>query len=176
MSLPIVADVRFGASPRVAGWLLAAWGGGALAGTFVVMPAVKKLTALRLGAIAGIGMAVPLWFLPLGQPAVTIALILVISGIFVPMLNAPGFALLTTRPPAELRGQVITFFVTANLLAGPAAYVAAGPLFTHFGLMRVLAAVAIGVTLCAAVLLTFLRPAVAHGQQPAPVEALTRGT
>ena len=87
------------------------------------------------------------------------------------MLNAPAFALLTTRPPAELRAQVMTFFVTANLLAGPVAYVAAGPLFAHFGLAPVLIGVAIGVTLCAGLLFTFLRPAAAGQDDAGPFPA-----
>jgi len=157
IALPIMADIRFGANPQVAGWLLAAWGGGAVAGTFLVMPLVRRIRPLVLGVIAGAGLAVPLWFLPIGQPAATIAVIMVVSGIFVPLLNAPGFALLTTRPPAELRPQVMTFFVSANLLAGPLAYALAGPLFGHFGLERVLFVVAAGATGCAALLLSFLR-------------------
>jgi MFS family permease len=169
IALPVTADIRFGANPKVAGWLLAAWGGGALAGTFVVMPAVQRIPPLRLGALAGIGMAVPLWFLPIRQPVLSIAAIMLISGLFIPMLNAPAFALLTTRPPAELRAQVMTFFVTANLLAGPVAYVAAGPLFAHFGLAPVLIGVAIGVTLCAGLLFTFLRPAAAGQDDAGPV-------
>lgn len=171
IALPIMADIRFAANPKVAGWLLAAWGGGALAGTFLVMPAVQRIPPLRLGAIAAIGLAVPLWLLPIDQPAWTVAVLMAVSGVFIPMLNAPAFALLTTRPPAELRAQVMTFFVTASLLAGPLAYVVSGPLFSHFGLTPVLTGVAIGVTLCAGLLISFLRTAAEAGAQAAEADA-----
>ncbi|MFD0632354.1 hypothetical protein [Catenulispora yoronensis] len=75
--------------------------------------------------------------------------ILLASGIGVPMLNAPLISILSTHPPAELRAQVMTALVTANLLAGPLAYAVAGPLFTHWGTGRVLAVTAAGMTVCA---------------------------
>ena len=172
IALPIMADVRFGASPQVAGWLLAAWGAGAITGTFLVMPLVRRIQPLLLGVLGGVGLAVPLWFLPISQPAATVAIIMVVSGVFVPLLNAPGIALLTTRPPAELRPQVMTFFVSTNLLAGPLAYAVAGPLFAHFGLGPILIAVAAGATACTALLLSFLRaPQAAPAPRAAQEEA-----
>ena len=172
IALPIMADVRFGASPQVAGWLLAAWGAGAITGTFLVMPLVRRIQPLLLGVLGGVGLAVPLWFLPITQPAATVAIIMVVSGVFVPLLNAPGIALLTTRPPAELRPQVMTFFVSTNLLAGPLAYAVAGPLFAHFGLGPILIAVAAGATACTALLLSFLRaPQAAPAPRAAQEEA-----
>jgi MFS family permease len=157
MALPLLADTRFHGDPRVAGALLGAWGGGAFLGTFAVMPALKRASPMRLGAIGGIAMAIPLWFIWINQPAVSLGVIMAVSGLFVPMLNAPGFAILTSRPPVELRAQVMTFFVSANTIAGPVAYVVAGVLFAKLGARPVLIAVGIGVTLCAGVLVSFLR-------------------
>jgi MFS family permease len=157
MCLPVLADTSFGHSPRVAGALLAAWGGGAFLGTFAVMPAVQRIPPLRLGALGGIAMAIPLWFMWISQPSYTLGILMAVSGLFVPMLNAPGLAILTSRPPAGLRTQVMTFFVTAATLAGPVAFIGAGFLLTHLGVRPVLIAIAIGTSVCALILATLLR-------------------
>jgi MFS family permease len=154
ISLPVMAFERYGANPHIAGWLLAAWGGGAVIGTVAVVRLVGRIPPLRLGAIAGLAMAVPLWFLPLDQPATSVAAIMLFAGFFIPMLNAPAITVLTTRPPPALRPQVVTFFVTAATVASPVAYAAAGALFGRFGSGPVLLAVAAGVTGCGLVLLT----------------------
>jgi MFS family permease len=174
ISLPILAKVRYGGDPRIAGWLLAAWGGGALLGTFGVMRLAKRLPPMRMGALGGLCMAIPLWFLPLHQPAITVGISLLVCGVFTSMLNSPLIALLTTRPPAALRAQVVTFTVTTNFLAAPLAYVIAGSLFSRFGLSHVQLAVAIAITACALLLISLIRydPAAAQdGAAPAPAPA-----
>lgn len=159
MSLPLLADIRYEHNPHVAGWLLAAFGGGAVVGTFSVVRLASRISPLLLGALGGIGIAIPMWFLPMPQPVVTVTLIMIISGTFVPMLNAPVFSITTTRPPPHLRAQVMTVVTTATQLIGPAAYAIAGPLFTEFGLADVQLAAAAGLTLCALVLLNLARTA-----------------
>jgi MFS family permease len=159
ISLPILADIRFGANPHVAGWLLAAWGGGAVLGAFGVAPALQKVPPLTLGALGAVALAIPLWLLPIRQPVATIAAIMIVSGVFVPVLNAPLLGVLSVRPPAELRAQVLSFAVTMSLLASPLAYVVAGTLFSHFGLSKVFIGVAAAATLCALLLLTLVRGA-----------------
>jgi predicted MFS family arabinose efflux permease len=157
ISLPLIADVRFGGNPHVAGWLLAAWGGGAVAGAFGVAPALQKVPPLTLGALGAVALAIPLWLLAIHQPVATLAVILIVSGVFVPVLNAPLLGVLSVRPPEALRPQVLSFVVTMSLLASPVAYVVAGTLFSHFGLARVYIGVAAGATLCALLLLTLIR-------------------
>jgi MFS family permease len=131
-SLPVMADLRFHGNARVAGALLAAWGGGALLG------------ALTIGKLAG--KIEPLW---LGAGA---ALALDAAGVFTPLLNAPLLTLLMTRTAPEVRAQAITFVLTANLLAGPAAYALSGVLFSKWGIEPVLAVVAAGLLVCALIL------------------------
>ena len=51
-SLPVLVVTSYHANPRILGWLFGAFGGGALVGAFVSMPAVRKVEPLTLGASA----------------------------------------------------------------------------------------------------------------------------
>lgn len=144
-SLPYVADIRFGHNPDVAGLLLAAWGAGGVVGAVLIGYLAAKVTPMRLGAGAALAMAAALWLLPWQEPAVLIGLALFLSGIFVPLLNAPLMTLLMTRTSPEDRAQAVTFVVTANLIAGPVAYAATGFCFQAWGLQNVLVIVAAGI-------------------------------
>jgi len=108
-SIPVVADRSFGVDARVAGWLFAAWGAGAMIGLFGVMQFAAKLPPLKMGALAAVALALPLWLLVLPLNAWEFGLVLLVSGVFTPMLNAPLITLLMLRTPAELRAQAITF-------------------------------------------------------------------
>lgn len=153
-SVPVITEQRYDADPRVAGLLFAAWGAGALIGTFGVMRIAAKLPPMRLGAVAGVLLALPLWVLGLPLSAWQFGLVLFVSGVFTPMLNAPLITLILLRSPEHLRAKVITSVMTANLLAGPLGYALAGPAFERLGLTVVLLIVAGGVTLAALTLVT----------------------
>ena len=170
IALPVLADRSFQGDARTAGWLLAVWGLGALTGTIALMPLLRRIAPLKLGALAAVAMAVPLWALPFSHVAVVIGTLLLISGFFIPLLNAPGITLLTTRPPLELQAQVVTFFVTANLLMGPLAYVVAGAVVTHQGTGVLFAAAAVAATVCAAIMASLVRIPIgaAPGSGPVP--------
>jgi MFS family permease len=157
ISMPLLATSRYNGNPHVAGWLFGAFGAGAVAGTFLVIRLSKRIPPLHLGCIGGLALVVPLWFLPLPQPALSVVSIMAVCGIFIPMLNAPLFSLVSTRPPEALRAQVMTFITTATQLAGPVAYAVAGVLFGLFGLAPVQLAAVIGLTVCGAVLLSSWR-------------------
>ena len=154
MAMPILALQRYNADPHVAGWLASAWGGGAVAGSLLVAPLVKRMAPLRLGAVAGIPAAAALWFLAPALPAYGAAIALLISGISTPLINAPLISVLSTRPPGHLVAQVISLVVTANLIAGPVAYLAAGPLFSGYGPGPVMTGVAVGFTVAACILVS----------------------
>ena len=49
-SLPALAYLRFGQDPKIVGWLFAAFGIGALAGSVLAMKAVDRFAPLRLAA------------------------------------------------------------------------------------------------------------------------------
>lgn len=153
-SLPVLTRLRYDADPRVAGLLYAAWGGGALIGTLVVLPAARRITPLRLGAIGAIGLTIPLWLLFLDLSEWQFALALMISGLFTPILNAPVITLMMLLAPVDLRAKVITFILSMNLITGPLAYALTGPALDRWGLTPVYAFVALGVSGASAVLVS----------------------
>jgi MFS family permease len=156
-SIPVVADRSYGVDPRVAGLLFAAWGAGAMIGLFGVMRYAAKLPPLQMGALAAVALALPLWLLALPLNAWEFGLVLLVSGVFTPMLNAPLITLLMLRTPPHLRVQAITFVMTANLVAGPAGYALAGPAFQYWGMRATFLLVAGGISVAALLMTTIVR-------------------
>jgi MFS family permease len=153
LALPVLTRARYDADPHVAGWLLAAWGGGTAVGTLVVARLAGKLSPTRIAAFGGLGVALPLWFVPWDQPAVSLAVAVAVSCMFLPAISAPAVALLTLRPPKHLRPHVMPVFAAAATVAGPIAYGTAGMLFDRVPAGTVLVGVAVGASLCAVLLL-----------------------
>ncbi len=75
-------------------------------------------------------------------PAVVAALAL--SSFFGPIVNAPLISVITMRTPQAIRAKVMTGVITAAMLAGPAALIAAGPLLDAWGARPVFLLVAAG--------------------------------
>jgi MFS family permease len=153
-SFPVLTHVRYGEDPRVAGLFYAAWGGGALIGTLAVLPAARRYEPLVLSAIGAVGLAIPLWLLVLELSVWQFALVLLVSGVFTPVLNAPVITLMMMLAPVELRTKVITFILSMNLLAGPVAYALTGPVLDRWGVPPLYVGVALGVSVAAGVLVT----------------------
>jgi predicted MFS family arabinose efflux permease len=156
-SLPVIADLRFDADARIAGMFFGAWGAGALVGTFGVMGLLQKLPPMRIGALAAVALAAPLWLLPLSLSAWGLALVLFVSGVFTPMLNAPLITLIMLRTPPDIRPQTITFVMTASLLASPIGFAVTGPIIEHRGVSAVMWLVAAGCSVAALVLLSLIK-------------------
>lgn len=168
-SLPVLTTEEFGGDPRVNGLLYASWGAGAVLGTFGVMRYASRMSPIQMGAMAGVGVAAPLWLLLLPHHnAITFGTVLLVSGVFTPMLNAPVVTLIMLRAPEAIRPQVIAFVITANMLAGPLGYALAGPALDQFGTLPVLLVVAIGVSLAAVTMLTLVRRRDEESVQPVP--------
>ncbi|MGW4820650.1 MFS transporter [Streptomyces sp. NPDC004227] len=157
LALPVMAKSRYDANPHVAGWLLAAWGGGTALGTVVVARLARRISPTRFAACGGVGAAVVLWLLPWDQPAATAALTVGASCMFLPAVTAPAVTLMMLRPPEHLRPHVFPVFGAAVFVASPVAYATAGVLFEHLSVSTVLVAVAAGASLCALVLLNLAR-------------------
>jgi predicted MFS family arabinose efflux permease len=136
-SLPVVTAERYGEDPRVAGMLYAAMGAGALIGTMVVLPFANRVAPMRLGAVGAVGLSTPLWLLVVGLDAWQFALVMLVSGVFTPILNAPVIAQIMLRAPEQVRAKVLAFVLTSNALAGPVAYALTGPALDRWGLTTV---------------------------------------
>lgn len=156
-SLPVLARTRYGGHVAVAGLLYTCWGGGALLGVLLLSKVANRLPPIPMGAAAAVCLALPLWLLAFPLPAWGLSAVLLVSGVFTPMLNAPLITLIMLRTPEELRAQVIAFVMTANLLVGPVGYAVTGPLLGWTSVRTVFLIMAAGVSAAAGVLCLLLR-------------------
>jgi hypothetical protein len=126
-AVPALAFAAYGRDPRVAGVLLAAWGGGAMAGGLAAYRLVATRDPRRLGAAGWAMQAAPLWLPPVAPPAWLAAAALAASGVANGIRVPPIAALTADRIPAPLRAETLTLISSLVLGAGFAALLAAGP-------------------------------------------------
>jgi MFS family permease len=143
-SLPVLAFDEFDGSSTIAGLFFAAFGAGAVVGSVLAIKLVPKFDPIRLGAVALVCLTIPIPLLGLPIPAGAVMLVLFVSSIFGPLVNAPLIGLLTMRTPEALRPKVMTGVLTMALLAGPIGLVVVGPLLQDWGPRPVLLFVAAG--------------------------------
>ncbi len=167
-SFPVLAYVRYDQSPRVAGFLFAAWGAGSVAGSVLAYRLIVRMPPLRLAAIGAVVTSLPLWFLVPDLPVWGVALVLVVSGGAIPAINAPYIALLQTRVPPALRAQVLQTLLTINTLLAPLGFALAGPLLSWLGVQGVYVLVAVLASFATLVFLDGIRGEVG---EPAPEAA-----
>jgi hypothetical protein len=144
ISLPVLAFHEFGGSSRVAGAFFAAFGGGAVIGSVIAMQIVPRFDPVRLGAAALLGLSLPLPLLALRLPVWGVVVVLMVSSLFGPIVNAPLIGVTTMRTPEALRAKVMTGVLTFALLAGPLGLFLGGPLLQWIGPHPVFVIVAAG--------------------------------
>ena len=88
-------------------------------------PEVRPGPARR---VALVGLALPLPLLALHLPVWGVVLVLFVSSLFGPLVNAPLIGVITMRTPEALRAKVMTAVLTFALLAGPLGLFLGGPL------------------------------------------------
>jgi predicted MFS family arabinose efflux permease len=140
----VLAFQEFGGSSRVAGVFFAAFGAGAVVGSVIAVKIVPRFDPVRLGASALVGLAVPLPLLALHLPVWGVVLVLFVSSLFGPLVNAPLIGVITMRTPEALRAKVMTAVLTFALLAGPLGLFLGGPLLQALGPHAVFLIVAAG--------------------------------
>lgn len=148
--IPVFILLRHGSS-TLSGVLLGAFGGGALLGTFLVGPALRRLSNLRLAVLgrAGQGIAFLALLLPLGPGALTVFLVVV--GLLNGVSNAPMAAVRTAAIPAPLRSSTLTVIAAGALSGGTLGLAAAGTAVESAGIQRTFMGLAI-VQACGAAL------------------------
>jgi MFS family permease len=126
-TIPVLALHHGGAT--VAGWLLAAYGAGSVAGGLLSTRARRAggptagLAVAGLAAAAwGLALPVPTWFWGLAIAGTGIA-----TGLFYPRF----FAAMTTAAPPELRARVLASVTIAISVPGPLGFLAAGLVSEH---------------------------------------------
>jgi predicted MFS family arabinose efflux permease len=123
-TLPVVARRRFHASARLAGWLLASYGAGSVAGGLISSRA--RSASERTPAFAMMAMAATTWPLLAPVPAWAVGLAIAANGVCSGLFFPRFFADLTVRTPPRLRARVMASATTAMSATGPLGFVGAG--------------------------------------------------
>ena len=142
VSVPVLVVTRFDADPRVAGWLLASFGVGAVAGNVVAFRLLGRVDGMTVIAVCIMGQALPLWLLTIDLPAAAYCAALGLSGLANGLVNPSIHAFMTLRVPPALRPSVMTTMVVFFGLTQPIGVLGAGPVLDEFGVEPVLVAFA----------------------------------
>ena len=149
-AVPVLAFAAYDRNAALAGILLGAWGAGAVAGSVVAFRLVQSHAALRLGAIAWVLQAVPLWLLVITPgPALALAA-LALSGFGNGVRVPPIAGVATNRIPQRVRAETLTVSSALVLGGGFVALLLAGPALESLGAAAVFGAVAATQTAAAA--------------------------
>jgi len=144
VSIPVLVVARFDADPRVAGWLLASFGVGAVLGNVIAYRwLLKRVSGLTVIGTCILGQALPLWLLTLHPSAWLISIVLAVSGIANGLVNPPIHTLLTLRVPPRLRPTVLTVNMIIFGVAQPIGLFGVGPVLDEFGPQPVLVTLAV---------------------------------
>jgi len=143
VSVPVLVVTRFDADPRVAGWLLASFGVGAVAGNVVAYRVLlERAGGLTIVGTCILAQAAPLWLLTTHPAAWLACAALALAGIANGLVNPSIHSLLTLRIPVGLRPSVMTINVMLFGLAQPVGVFAVGPVLDELGPQPVLVAFA----------------------------------
>jgi len=141
-AVPVLVFEEYGRHAAIAGWLIGAFGAGALAGNVIAYRTLRRFDSLTWASVGLLVEAVPLWLLPLPLPAVAVGAALCAAGLVNGLVNPALHSILTLRPPPAIRGKVMSALLTLSQVGGPLALLAAGPALGAFGARPVFAVVA----------------------------------
>src|SRR4051794_36180882 len=147
VAVPLLAYTRYHQNPHIAGWIFTAFGIGAITGSVLVMKLLDRFKPLHLASFGMVAAILPLWIVAADVPWPVVGAAVVLTGLFVPMVNAPLMGMITTRPPAALRAKVMTAVMAASGAGGPAGRLIIGPVYRWGGNTAVWAEIAGGMTI-----------------------------
>jgi MFS family permease len=159
VAVPVLVVARFGADARIAGWLVASFGIGALIGNGISFRWLSnRVRGISITAAGVMGQALPLWLLVFELPAWAYSAALVASGVANGLVNPSIHTILTLRIPARLRPGALAAMAAVFTLIQPLGVFIAGPVLDSYGVEPVLVALAVVQTISmAAIAVTALR-------------------
>jgi MFS family permease len=172
VTVPVLVVTRFDADPRVAGWLLASFGVGAVVGNVAAYRLLLgRVEGLTIVAACVMGQALPLWLLTAELPPAAYSAALLVSGIANGLVNPSIHTLMTLRIPPALRPTVMTSMMMVFVLVQPLGVLGVGPVLDAFGARPVLVGFAATQTVAmAAIVVVSLR-----ARPPVPTERRLAG-
>ncbi len=155
VSVPVLVLTRFGHDAKIAGWLIASFGVGALVGNVIAFRFLaRRFDGLTIVSVFVMGQALPLWLLWLDLPAGALSGLILASGLANGLVNPSLHTISTLRIPPALRPNVLTTAMTVWALVNPLGLFVSGPVLDAFGTSPVLIGFATvqTVTMCAVAL------------------------
>ena len=145
--VPVLVFEDYGPHAATAGWIMSAFGAGALLGNVLAYRLLRRFDSLSWTSVGLLVESLPLWLLVIRLPAPAVAAALGASGLVNGLVNPGLHSILTLRAPAAIRAKAMTAVLTLSQAGGPLALLAAGPAFGAWGARPVFAAVAATQTL-----------------------------
>ena len=141
VAMPFLVLTRFGDRPELLGWILGAFGVGAVLGNLVIFRIVRGIDQLLVGSLGEVFMVLPLWFFLADlEPGYLFASMLA-AGLANGVVNAPVWTVFTIRTPPALRTKAWAAIVATTSLLGPLVLLGTGPALDSFGLTETLLAI-----------------------------------
>jgi MFS family permease len=139
VAVPVLVLSRFGHDPRIAGWLFASFGVGAVVGNVLSYRwLTPRLDGLTIFATCIVVQVLPLWALWLPLPAAGFSAVIFASGVGNGLVNPSLHAIMTLRIPEPIRATVMTSKMVIWALFNPLGLVVAGPILDSYGTTPVL--------------------------------------
>lgn len=139
VTVPVLVIARFGQDAKIAGWLFASFGIGAVIGNAISFRfLIRRFDGLGLVSTCVMGQALPLWLLWLPLPAGALSGAIFASGIANGLVNPSLHSIFTLRIPEALRPNVMTTAMVFWALLNPLGLFLAGPVLDAFGTTPVL--------------------------------------
>jgi predicted MFS family arabinose efflux permease len=142
-AVPVLVVAEYGADPRIAGWIFASFGVGAVMGNVLAYSLQGSTDGLSLVAALVYGQALPLWVLVFHVPAAAIVGAIFVSGFFNGVVNPAIHTLLTLSSPPAIRARVMPALSAVMTLSIPLGLAFAGPLLSTAGAHPVLVGFAV---------------------------------
>ena len=150
VAMPFLVLTRFGEQPEILGWILGAWGFGAVVGSAVMFRIVRRVDGLLVGSIGELAMIAPLWvFLRRPAGARFSSPRCSRPGLANGLVNAPIWTIFTVRTPPALRPKAWAAIIATTSLLGPLVLLAAGSALDSIGLTETLLAIVLVQTVAA---------------------------
>ena len=137
-AVPVLVVGDYGDDPRIAGWIFASFGVGAVLGNVVSFRLQDRFDGLLLVGTLVYGQALPLWALVVHLPASAVVGSIFVSGLFNGLVYPSIHTILTLRPPPAIRPRVLTATGTVLVLSGPLGLATSGPVLSSAGAHPVL--------------------------------------
>ena len=139
VTVPVLVLARFGHDAKIAGWLFASFGVGAVIGNAVAFRFLtRRLEGLAIISTFVMGQALPLWLLWLPLPAIGLSAAIFASGVANGLVNPSLHTVSTLRVPPPMRPTVMTTAMVLWALVNPLGLFVAGPILDAFGTKPVL--------------------------------------